>query len=50
MWTGLEHKKTDVQGSLQENEEIYDMAKIKKISFMEESSNYFFKKKIEIPQ
>lgn len=29
--------------------EIYDMAKIKKISFMEESSNYFFKKKIEIP-
>lgn len=45
MWTGLEHKKTDVQGSLQENVEIYDMAKIKKISFMEESSNYFVKKK-----
>lgn len=25
--------------------EIYDTAKIKKISFMEESSNYFLKKK-----
>lgn len=29
--------------------EIYDTANIKKISFMEESSNYFLKKKIEIP-
>lgn len=30
MWTGLEHKKTDVKGSLQENVEIYNTAKIKK--------------------
>lgn len=34
MWTGLEHKKTDVQGSLQENVEIYDTAKIKKYHFL----------------
>lgn len=30
MWIGFEYKKIDVQGSLQENVEIYDMVKIKK--------------------
>lgn len=45
MWIGFEYKKIDVQGSLQENVEIYDMVKIKKILFMEEFLNYFFKKK-----
>lgn len=50
MWIGFEYKKIDVQGSLQENVEIYDMVKIKKILFMEEFLNYFLKKKIEIFQ
>lgn len=45
MWTGLEHKKTDVQGSLQENVEIYDTAKIKKYHLWKSPQIISLKKK-----